>query len=77
MNSIRPKHPRLRLDENAYEQLRQTILKRDNWRCQFCGSIRNLQVHHKTFRSHLGDDSEENLITLCHRCHGRQHAISY
>ena len=26
---------------------------------------KNLQVHHKEFRSHSGDDSENNVITLC------------
>lgn len=25
----------------------------------------NLEGHHLKFRSHLGDDSELNLITLC------------
>jgi hypothetical protein len=25
----------------------------------------NLEIHHKEFRSQAGDDSEENLITLC------------
>jgi 5-methylcytosine-specific restriction endonuclease McrA len=33
----------------------------------------NLEVHHKEFRSHSGHDSEENLITLCHRCHTLAH----
>jgi 5-methylcytosine-specific restriction endonuclease McrA len=31
--------------------------------------MHHLQVHHKQFRSHSGDDSEEYLITLCARCH--------
>jgi 5-methylcytosine-specific restriction endonuclease McrA len=33
----------------------------------------NLEVHHKQFRSHSGDDSEENLITLCTACHAYLH----
>ena len=41
----------------------------DGWRCQFCGSQKNLQVHHKEFRSQSGHDSEQNLITLCSDCH--------
>ena len=36
----------------------------------------NLEVHHKQFRSHLGDDLEENLITLCASCHGKVHISS-
>jgi predicted HNH restriction endonuclease len=33
----------------------------------------NLEVHHKEFRSHSGDDVAENLITLCIVCHGIVH----
>ena len=40
----------------------------ENWRCQFCGSMTNLEVHHQQFRSHSGPDHEENLITLCNSC---------
>ena len=69
MNPIRRKQPRLRLDADAYQQLCQQVLERDSWRCQGCGAMRCLQIHHKQFRSHSGDDSEENLITLCDRCH--------
>ena len=29
----------------------------------------NLEVHHKEFRSHSGEDTAENLITLCSTCH--------
>ncbi len=38
-----------------------------------CGTMSNLEVHHKEFRSHSGDDSEENLITLCTACHASAH----
>jgi 5-methylcytosine-specific restriction endonuclease McrA len=43
------------------------------WRCQSCGTMSNLEVHHKQFRSHSGEDSEENLITLCTGCHSDMH----
>lgn len=73
MNPIRPKKTRIRLDPIAYENLRQQVLSRDGWRCQSCGSMSNLEVHHKEFRSQSGDDSEPNLITLCSDCHGHVH----
>jgi len=60
-----------RLDPLSYESLRQQILRRDGWRCQSCGTLSNLEVHHREFRSHSGADSEENLITLCAACHAR------
>jgi 5-methylcytosine-specific restriction endonuclease McrA len=68
---IRQKASRLRLDPLSYENLRQQILRRDGWRCQSCGTMSNLEVHHREFRSHSGEDSEENLITLCMACHAR------
>jgi 5-methylcytosine-specific restriction endonuclease McrA len=73
MNSIRPKRYRLRLDAEAYEELRWQVLRRDGWRCQFCGSMSNLEVHHQEFRSQGGSDCELNLITLCHSCHREAH----
>ncbi|PYX70234.1 MAG: hypothetical protein DMG72_19230 [Acidobacteria bacterium] len=33
----------------------------------------NLEVHHQNFRSRSGDDSEQNLITLCTKCHVQVH----
>jgi len=69
----RPKAARLPLDPVSYESLRQLILRRDGWRCQSCGAMSNLEVHHREFRSHSGSDSEENLITLCSTCHASVH----
>jgi hypothetical protein len=56
-----------------YHELCQRVLRRDGWRCQFCGSMHNLEIHHQQFRSHSGDDTEENLITLCGNCHSFAH----
>lgn len=63
----------MRLDPQTYEKLRIQVLRRDGWRCQACGAMSNLEVHHKEFRNHSGDDSEQNLITLCTPCHDRVH----
>jgi len=73
VNRIRPKNPRLRLSPELYQDVRQQVLRRDGWRCQSCGTMSNLEVHHKAFRSQSGDDSEENLITLCAGCHADIH----
>jgi 5-methylcytosine-specific restriction endonuclease McrA len=56
-----------------YDKLRQQVLRRDGWRCQSCGATSNLEVHHKDFRSHSGDDLEHNLITLSATCHAGVH----
>jgi 5-methylcytosine-specific restriction endonuclease McrA len=73
MKRVRPKGTRIKLSPDEYEELRIQVLQRDGWRCQVCGSFRNLEVHHQVFRSQLGDDSEVNLITLCNSCHLNTH----
>jgi 5-methylcytosine-specific restriction endonuclease McrA len=73
MKKVRGKTARLRLDANSYHELHRQVLTRDGWRCQLCGSMQHLQVHHLEFRSRSGSDVEQNLITLCAACHGQVH----
>src|SRR2546426_4148190 len=56
VNRIPPKSPRLRLVPELYEPLRQQVLRRDDWRCQSCGALSSLEVHHKELRSQAGED---------------------
>jgi 5-methylcytosine-specific restriction endonuclease McrA len=70
---VRPKRARQLLESELYELLRNQVLRRDSWRCQLCGTMSNLEIHHQEFRSHSGDDSEQNLITLCSACHASVH----
>ena len=74
MKKISAKNPRLRLDATSYRELHRQVLERDGWRCQNCGSMQNLQVHHLKFRSQSGGDEEQNLITLCADCHACIHS---
>ena len=73
MKRIKAKRPGQRLDPESYGQLRKQILQRDGWRCQVCGSRKDLQVHHKQLRSQQGPDDDLNLITLCAGCHEALH----
>jgi 5-methylcytosine-specific restriction endonuclease McrA len=73
MNGNLAKRAPVRLEDREYDELRARVLRRDGWRCQFCGSMTNLEVHHQEFRSHSGPDHEGNLITLCNRCHSAKH----
>jgi 5-methylcytosine-specific restriction endonuclease McrA len=73
MKKVSRKSPRLRLDANSYLELHRRVLERDGWRCQVCGSMQCLQVHHLKFRSQSGGDEEQNLITLCAECHELMH----
>jgi len=73
VKQIMSKQAPIRLKQQDYENLREQVLRRDRWRCQLCGSMTNLEAHHKQFRSHSGEDDEGNLITLCLGCHGPIH----
>lgn len=68
-----PKRGEIRLQGEEYEELRQRILRRDGWRCQGCGRSEKLQIHHIEPRSHVRKDAEQNLVTLCARCHRKIH----
>ena len=61
------------LDETSYRELCCEVMQRDWWRCQTCGAREQLQIHHQRFKSEGGNDSEENLITLCAGCHDALH----
>jgi 5-methylcytosine-specific restriction endonuclease McrA len=73
MHQLRQRRPRLKLGTEEYNLLRRRVLERDNWHCQDCGSSKDLQVHHLTLRSKLGDDALDSLITLCASCHRQRH----
>ena len=66
----------LRLDRDSYRDLRMKVLSRDNWKCQRCGRMNDLHVHHIRSRGQLGSDRVENLITLCALCHREHHLHS-
>jgi len=53
------------------------VLRRDGHRCRRCrkyGTKRNLELHHILPRSRGGRDTEDNLVTLCWRCHAWAHS---
>jgi len=69
---------RIKLGKLVYRRLMKRVLERDGWRCQKCGTLENLQVHHKIRRSQQGDDCLDNLVTLCAYCHMAEHGqLSY
>lgn len=50
------------------DQMRQHILARDGYRCQYCGSQSYLEMDHIIPLSKGGATSLKNLQTLCHGC---------
>lgn len=51
---------------------RKNILRRDNHRCQYCGSVVNLTVDHIIPKSRGGEEIWENLITACVKCNNKK-----
>jgi len=55
----------------AFQKIRAVVLERDKYICRVCGSTRSLECHHiepvKTNPGKILD--QNNLITLCRRCH--------
>jgi hypothetical protein len=62
------------LEWMAAPKHRDPVFERDGWRCAVpgCSSRRNLHDHHVVFRSHGGDNAQDNRVTVCaaHHLHG-------
>jgi hypothetical protein len=69
------KHPNWKGGRSAlpyafdFKKTRDKIKSRDNLKCRICGTNKNLCVHH--IDSNKLNDSENNLITLCNKCHSK------
>lgn len=68
-----PKNKPIRLSPYKLRKLQREVLERDGFTCQICGAFTQAPPHHIVYRSHLGDDTMENLITLCISCHRKVH----
>ncbi len=61
------------LKSDAWQRKRYVVLKRDNWRCVYCGA-RATQVHHKRYAKYnIGKEPIEWLVSVCRTCHEAQH----
>ena len=69
-------------DRKIPDDVRREVLRRDSYRCKNCGwsheewnpsDPRHLELHHIKPHVQKGDNTEENLKTLCTVCHDRIH----
>jgi hypothetical protein len=51
-----------------YRALARRVIARDQGRCRLCNTGRPLNVHHRNY-SYWGDESPDELTTLCEKCH--------
>jgi 5-methylcytosine-specific restriction endonuclease McrA len=70
-------------DRKISDKTRFAVLERDGWRCVSCGwdrskwqpeAPRNLELHHVKPHAEGGENTEDNLQTLCNVCHDEVHA---
>ncbi len=61
------------LTSDDWKRKRYVVLKRDNWRCVYCGAPAT-QVHHKKYaRKRIGKEPIKWLVSVCNSCHESQH----
>ena len=61
----------MKTKQQIRDEFRQSVFKRDNYRCKCCNETGDLDAHHITDR-HLmpnGGYVKENGISLCPKCH--------
>ena len=61
------------LKSDEWARKRYVVLKRDNWRCVYCGA-RATQVHHKKYaKKNIGKEPIKWLVSVCKDCHDSLH----
>jgi 5-methylcytosine-specific restriction endonuclease McrA len=61
------------LKSDDWKRKRYVVLKRDNWRCVYCGG-RATQVHHTKYAKYnIGREPIEWLVSVCKDCHESIH----
>jgi 5-methylcytosine-specific restriction endonuclease McrA len=61
------------LKSDAWQRKRYVVLRRDNWKCVYCGA-KATQVHHKRYAKYnIGKEPIDWLVSICKPCHDRIH----
>ena len=63
------------LKSEAWQRKRYVVMKRDNWRCVYCGE-KATEVHHKRYAKYnIGKEPIDWLVSICKACHEKQHIL--
>ena len=60
------------LNSPHWQAIRKRLYKEYDYKCDRCGSPKNIQVHHLTYEN-LGEEKDEDLTVLCQVCHKKLH----
>jgi len=50
------------------------MIRKGGYRCQQCGNIGKLEVHHNAY-NRLGAELDSDLLVVCKKCHEKIHKI--
>lgn len=60
------------IKSEAWAKRRREYYETHERKCRACGSSRNMNLHHKTYRR-LGNERDADLVALCRKCHNNIH----
>ena len=62
-----------------WQRVRLEVMKRDNFKCQKCGSDdKELHIHHRYYSNTFSNPQDyplDALITLCYECHEHEESV--
>lgn len=62
-----------------WKDVRFNVLYEHGWKCLFCGTEDNLQIHHRTYKNHGLEHKREvqqkDLMIACETCHKKIHGF--
>jgi uncharacterized protein YgiM (DUF1202 family) len=62
------------LNSEEWQRKRYVVLKRDGWKCVYCGD-KATEIHHKRYaRKNIGNEPIEWLVAICRSCHDMKHS---
>ena len=67
----------LHCKRDVSERTKKEVKKRDGGCCLVCGSTYQLEVDHRIALMNGGDNSKDNLGTLCDSCHNKKTRLDY
>src|SRR5688500_4705193 len=63
------------LRSSRWDSLKKHRLSWDHHRCRLCNTDDQLSVHHRWYPDEFGQETVDDLTTLCRTCHHQYHAF--
>ena len=78
INMRRPLSYEEQLVDKRWKEFREKVLNHNGKKCENCGSVRNLQIHHPRYiEGHYAwEYGIDEVVVLCDKCHKLMHSIN-